>query len=62
MNQPIIDQWANCTQPKIRHRVVIEMPVEILSDRNLDKYSAAAAVYEDYPGAIVKQIRRLANG
>ena len=62
MNQPIVDQMANTVSPKIRHRVVIEMPVEILSDRNLDKYSATAAVYENYPGAVVLQVTRLADG
>ena len=58
----IIDRFANCSQPKILHRVVLEVPVDIVSDRELDRYTASSAIHAAYPGAVVKQIRRLANG
>ena len=63
MNQinPIVDRLANCTQPKILHRALIEIPVDILSDKTLDQYSAASAVASMYPGAVVRQIRRLSR-
>lgn len=59
MNKPIVDQWANTISPRILHRAMIEIPVDILSDKNLDQYSAQLAVESSYPGAIVRQIRRL---